>query len=78
MTAKPWSLAAILLPGLILSACDGSGGADGPGAVSVDEARALDEAAKMLDERRLPEGALPMDAPQTEQAREEVGEETGE
>ena len=30
-----------------------------PGAVSEGEAAALDEAAKMLDAQRLPEGALP-------------------
>ncbi|BDI59981.1 hypothetical protein [Qipengyuania nanhaisediminis] len=43
---------------LALAACDG-GGADGPGAVSEGEARALDEAAEMLEQRNLPEGALP-------------------
>lgn len=50
------ALAAPLL--LLLAACD-SGGGDGAGAVSEGEARALDEAAEMLEERRLPEGALP-------------------
>ena len=43
---------------LALSACDNSGTA-APGAVSEGEARALDEAAEMLEERGLPEGALP-------------------
>lgn len=48
---------------LILAACDTSGGS-APGAVSEGEARALEEAAEMLDERRLPEGTLPpIDAP---------------
>lgn len=47
----------------ILAAC-GSGTGSAPGAVSEGEARALEEAADMLDERRLPEGALPaIDAP---------------
>ena len=48
------------LAAVALSACGSE--ADtlaGPGAVSEGEARALDEAAKMLDEKRLPEGALP-------------------
>lgn len=40
-----------------LAACDGGGGA--PGAVSEGEAKALEEAAEMLEERQLPEGALP-------------------
>ncbi|MCK9540622.1 MAG: hypothetical protein M0R03_01160 [Novosphingobium sp.] len=40
------------------SAC-GSGANDpGPGGVTVGEAKALDDAAKMLDERRLPDEAL--------------------
>jgi hypothetical protein len=74
MAAKPWSLAVSASVGLLLTAC-GSGGADGPGSVSVDEAQALDEAAEMLDERRLPEGAVSTAAPTQEAAS---GEETGE
>ncbi len=50
--------AAILAAAILLSACDSSGAA-APGAVSEGEARALDEAAEMLEERNLPEGALP-------------------
>lgn len=49
----------LIAPALLLSACDSAGGSGGPGAVSEGEARALDEAAEMLEERRLPEGALP-------------------
>ncbi|MBV7258775.1 hypothetical protein [Erythrobacter crassostreae] len=50
---------------VVLSACDNSGGT-APGAVSEGEARALEEAAEMLDERRLPEGVVPdPDAPAT-------------
>ena len=47
---------ALLATGL-LSAC----GTDGPATdgVTVGEARALDEAAEMLDEQRLPKDALP-------------------
>jgi len=50
--------AALLTASLILSACDNSA-SSGPGAVSEGEARALDEAAEMLEEQRLPEGVLP-------------------
>jgi hypothetical protein len=47
---------------LTLTAC-GSEGADPPGVVSPGEAKALDEAAEVLEERRLPPEALPTDAP---------------
>lgn len=47
---------------LTLAAC-GSEEAREAGAVSPGEAKALDEAASMLDERRLPPEALPTDAP---------------
>jgi len=43
---------------ITLSACDSGSGA-APGAVSEGEAQALEEAAEMLEERRLPEGTLP-------------------
>ncbi|MEM9501780.1 MAG: hypothetical protein AAF941_08030 [Pseudomonadota bacterium] len=43
---------------MLLAACDGAGGS-GPGGVSEGEARALDEAAEMLDAQRLPDEALP-------------------
>lgn len=59
------------MSGLLLSACD-TGGADGPGSVSVDEAQALDEAAEMLDERRLPDGALDGTAPDAAPASEQT------
>ena len=55
-----WPFAVTLA--LTLAAC-GSEGADPPGVVSPGEAKALDEAAAMLDERRLPPEALPTDAP---------------
>jgi hypothetical protein len=44
---------------LTLTACDAGGGSSAPGAVSEGEAEALDDAADMLDERQLPDGALP-------------------
>lgn len=54
--------AALLALLLALAAC-GSEEASPPGAVSPGEAKALDEAAEMLDQRRLPPEALPTDAP---------------
>jgi hypothetical protein len=46
---------------LALAAC-GDGGASAPGGISEGEAEALEEAASMLDERRLPPEALPPEA----------------
>lgn len=64
---KALASAALLAPALLLVACDGgSGSSSGPGAVSEGEARALDEAAEMLEERQLPEGVLPTAAPGAE------------
>lgn len=69
----------LLVSALLVSAC-GSGGADGPGSVSVDEAQALDEAAEMLEERRLPEGALPETTPPLEEIppKNAIPEDSGE
>ncbi|MEW9854993.1 hypothetical protein [Novosphingobium sp. M1R2S20] len=39
---------------LLLVGCDKADNAPGPGGVTVGEARALDEAAQMLEERRTP------------------------
>ncbi len=53
---------AMLPAALAVSACGGGTTDDAgnaPGAISEGEARALEEAASMLDEKRLPEGALP-------------------
>ncbi len=58
--------AALLASIIVLSACD-PGGGNAPGAVSQGEAQALEEAAEMLEERRLPEGTLPpIDVPVAE------------
>jgi hypothetical protein len=46
-----------------LGACEKSDNAPGPGGVTVGEARALDEAAEMIEQRRLPEEALRPPAP---------------
>ena len=60
-----WPLAACLV--LILAACGGEG-ARAPGEVSAGEAKALEEAAEMLDRRRLPPAALPPEAAAVPQA----------
>ncbi|HTM94496.1 MAG TPA: hypothetical protein VL100_01565 [Croceibacterium sp.] len=43
---------------LLLAACGQRDTDPGPGGVTVGEARALDEAAEMIEARRLPENAL--------------------
>ena len=58
-TGRAATLPVSLYAFLLLTGC-GSGDNDpGPGGVTVGEARALDEAAEMLDEQRLPPEALP-------------------
>ena len=51
-----------LLPLALLAACGPSDSDPGPGGVTVGEAKALDEAAEMLEQRRLPPDALPSQA----------------
>ncbi len=51
-----------------LAACSKQDNAPGPGGVSMGEARALDEAAEMVEGQRLPVEALPNQAGQTGQA----------
>ena len=65
----------LLAAGLVLAltAC-GSEEASAPGAVSPGEAKALEEAAEMLDERRLPPEALPTDAPSEAAPAEMTGD----
>jgi hypothetical protein len=43
---------------LLLAGCGKKDSDPGPGGVTVGEARALDEAAEMLDKQRLPQDAL--------------------
>lgn len=64
-------LVAALVPAL--AAC-GSAGADAPGGVSAGEAKALDEAAEMLDQRRLPPQALPPEAAPAEMTGDTGGQ----
>ncbi len=52
---------ALVLP-LAVAGC-GNDAASAPGGVSPGEAKALDDAAAMLDERQLPPEALPTDMP---------------
>lgn len=50
---------ALVLPlSLALAGCGQADSEPGPGGVTVGEARALDAAARMLDERRVPSEAL--------------------
>lgn len=55
------SITLATLCALAVTACDNTPAQSdgGPGAISEGEARALDKAASILDEKRLPEGALP-------------------
>ncbi len=52
------ALLALPLVALVAS-CGPADNDSGPGGVSVGEARALDEAAEMIEQRRLPDEALP-------------------
>ena len=49
---------AVVAAALLLTGCGKKDSDPGPGGVTVGEARALDEAAAMLDKQRLPQGAL--------------------
>jgi hypothetical protein len=53
------ALPALSALAVLLAGCGPSDTDPGPGGVTVGEARALDEAAEMLDEQRLPAEALP-------------------
>ncbi|SFF85715.1 hypothetical protein SAMN05518801_102237 [Novosphingobium sp. CF614] len=64
-----------LLGLLALGACGKSDSGSGPGGVTAGEARALDEAAAMLDERRPPAEALtPSQAQWPQGSATEAGE----
>ena len=49
---------ALLAITALLAACSPSNNDPGPGGVTVGEARALDEAAEMIEERRIPADVL--------------------
>jgi hypothetical protein len=61
---------------LLPAACGQADSDPGPGGVTVGEARALDEAAEMIEQRRLPPEALatPADEPTGETAPAQQGE----
>lgn len=65
MPRLPLAGALVPLAVLALAAC-GDEAAETPGGVSPAEAKALEDAASMLDERQLPPEALPTDAPPAE------------
>jgi len=50
----------------MLAGCGPNDNDPGPGGVTVGEARALDEAAEMLDEQRSPEAPVAEDTPAAE------------
>ena len=60
-----------------LSACGPADNDPGPGGVTVGEARALDEAAEMLEERRIPDEAIPKVEGENAQQPPATGTETG-
>lgn len=55
---RPIAFAPLALPLALLGACGQSDNDPAPGGVTVGEARALDEAAEMIEQRRLPPEAL--------------------
>ncbi|PEQ14684.1 hypothetical protein B2G71_00590 [Novosphingobium sp. PC22D] len=61
-------MAWLLFATMALAACGKADNAPGPGGVTVGEARALDEAAAMLDKRRPPPEALIPNARRQEDA----------
>ncbi|HCY01866.1 MAG TPA: hypothetical protein DHU71_02450 [Erythrobacter sp.] len=61
MTRLVAPTAALLALSATLACSDSSEGDQPPGAVTQSQAAALDDAAAMIDERRLPEGLVPDD-----------------
>jgi hypothetical protein len=59
----PCTLLALIPLTLGLAACGQPDNAQGAGGVTVGEARALDDAAEMIEQRRLPASALHSPAP---------------
>ncbi|MBS0473946.1 MAG: hypothetical protein JSR28_02205 [Proteobacteria bacterium] len=56
--------AILILPALLaLAACEKADNQPGPGGVTVGEAKALDDAAAMIEDQRLTRDALPSPAP---------------
>jgi hypothetical protein len=57
------ALPAVCAAALALAGCGPNDNDPGPGGVTVGEARALDEAAEMLDQQRFPEEAVRGETP---------------
>ena len=53
----------MLVAMLMLAGCGGGDSQSGPGGVTANEAKALDEAAEMVEKQRLPEDALRTPSP---------------
>jgi len=68
-------LTRLVLPigALALAGCDARDNDPGPGGVTMGEARALDEAAQMIDARRPPPGLVPAAPSPVADASEAVG-----
>ena len=64
----------LIAPLALLAACGPAETDPGPGGVTMSEAKALEEAAAMLEERRLPPDALPSPARSATPSSEEDGE----
>ena len=62
------SFPGVLVPALALAGCGSPDAGSGPGGVTASEAEALDDAAEMIEQRRLP-------APEEESAAEGEGTE---
>jgi hypothetical protein len=52
---RSWKATALALGALAVASCEPADGDPGPGGVTVGEARALDEAAEMIEQQRLPD-----------------------
>lgn len=63
MIVKGGRAIAVVLATLALAACGSSDDAGAPGDVGVSEAKALDEAAEMIEARRPPAPAATVSAP---------------
>ena len=68
MRAAPLFSPALFGAALLLAGCGSNDTDSGPGGVTVAEAKALDEAAEMIEARRLPPEALEEGAPSTADA----------
>lgn len=59
LVARPATTFATVATVLLLSACGSQGEDPGPTGMTESESKALDDAAQMIEERRLPPNAIP-------------------